>query len=605
MEQPLGELKDRYPYGPEVRVKIGGEAGMGIKAAGQTLARAFAHAGLHTFDVTEYPSLIRGGHNVYYLRVSRDPIFSQVKPVDILVALNQETIDKHLAEVVDGGAVLYDPADVDWDAVEGHERVVGIAVPWAEIAKDVSGKKIMSNTVALGAVLGATCFPIEYLTDSLDTQFRRKSPEIAEQNIACAKRGYEYSEKACRDFPFTLEPAPDAPKRIIVDGNEAVGLGALAGGITFYAAYPMTPASPLLHFFAQRDEAAGMVVKHVEDEIAAMNMVVGAAWSGARAMCASAGGGFALMVEAFGLAGVSESACVVGVFSRTAPGTGLPTWTEQADLRFVLHAAPSEFPRMVLCPGDMDDCFDLAWRAFNFADQLQTPVVILSEQYLQESRASVLPFDSSKVSVERGKLIAEGDVNDHADALHDGEYHRYEPTEDGVSWRALPGVRNANQLVNSYEHDHYGNAEEEANNRRAQHEKRMRKMALARELAPPCRIYGPERADVSIVCFGATKGPVREAMKWLESQGTSANMLQVVCACPFPAEEVAAFLEAARVSVVIEGNISGQLEGLIRQECLMKPDYTMHRYDGRPFFPEDIFDAVREFAGVREAVMSR
>jgi len=602
MASPKRAEGPNYPYGPEVRIKIGGEAGMGIKAAGQSLARAFANAGLHTFDVTEYPSLIRGGHNVYYLRVSEQPIFSQVKPVDILVALNQETVDKHLAEVVDGGAVLYDPGKVDWDSTPGHERVVGLDVPWEDIAKEVSGKKIMANTVALGAALGAACFPVEYLTDSLDTQFRRKSPEIAEQNMACARRGYEATSARCKDFPFTINPVKDAPRRMICDGNEAVGLGALAGGITFYAAYPMTPASPLLHFFAARDEKAGMVVKHTEDELAAMNMVVGAAFGGARAMCASAGGGFALMVEAFGLAGVSESAVVVGVFSRTAPGTGLPTWTEQADLRFVMHAAPSEFPRVIISPGDREDAYRLGWQAFNLADQLQTPVVILSEQYLQESRASVEPFDSSEVTIDRGKLIAEGDVNDHAEALHDGVYHRYEPSEDGVSWRALPGVRNANMIVNSYEHDHYGNAEETADNRSTQHDKRMRKLELARELVPAPQRYGPEQADLSIVCFGATKGPVREAMKWLEGEGVSVNLLQLVTCWPFPADEVNAFLDAARTSLVIEGNYAGQLEGLIRQQCLRDVDHSMRRYDGRPFFPEDIFDTVRELVPVREAV---
>lgn len=591
----------------EVRIRIGGEAGYGIKASGRTLARSFANAGLHTFDLTEYPSLIRGGHNNYLLRISEEPIFSHVEPVDILVALNEETVELHLSELVEGGAVLYDTKSVDFAKHSEHRSDVhGIPVPMEETAREVSGSAIMRNTVGLAATLALFDFPLSYFEDSLRQQFAKKKPEIAEQNVECARRGYALAERHHADFPFHVTPWEDAEPRLLVDGNEAVGLGALAAGMGFYAAYPMTPASPLLHFLAQRERQAGIVVKHTEDELAAMNMVVGAAFGGARAMCASAAGGFSLMVEAFGFAGVSESAVVVGVFSRTAPGTGLPTWTEQADLRFVLHAAPSDFPRVMLCPGDREDAFRLTWQAFNLADQLQTPVVILSEQYLQESRASVPYFDVSGVTIDRGKLVTSGDVADHPEVLaEDGTYHRYEDSPDGVSWRVLPGTKGANQIVNSYEHDAYGHATEDARLRRMEHEKRWRKLELARKLVPRPPVYGPEKAEVSIVLFGATKGPVREAMKWLDREGTPVNMMQVVCPWPFPREEVAAFLGAARRTLVVEGNISGQLEGLIRQEALMAVDDRLRRYDGRPFSPEQVCAKVREMAEARLPVGAR
>ena len=586
--------------GSELRVKIGGEAGFGIKAAGQTLARSFMNAGLEIFDLTEYPSLIRGGHNTYTLRVSPRPISSHVEAVDVLVALNRETIDLHLDELVEGGAVIYDPEDKDnagWDAPEG---LLAAPVPLMRLAKDAGGP-IMRNTVALGAVLALAGLPVDLLADGLRAQFAHKAPEIAEQNVAAATAGHVAASEVATSFGVKLEPVPDAPRRLLVDGNEAVGLGALAAGIGFYAAYPMTPASSLLHFMAAHERTAGVVVKHTEDEIAAMNMVVGAAFTGARAMCASAGGGFALMVEAFGMAGVSESAVVVGVFTRPGPATGLPTWTEQSDLRYVLHAAQGEFPRVVLAPGDRTDAFELTWKAFNLADQLQTPVVILGDSYLSDNRQTVPYFDLDAVVVDRGKLVTEGDVSDHPEAVDEaGRYLRYKLTDDGVSVRALPGVSGAIQLGNSYEHDEYGygSAGEAADMRAAQNDKRMRKLELARTLVPRPAIFGTDAADadVAVLFFGTTKGPALEAMRWLEPDGVSVAAMQVVTLWPFPSDDVSGFLGAAKRTVIIEGNHTGQLQGLVREQCLRDVDDTLHRYDGRPFSPEQVYAKLKEVA---------
>lgn len=580
----------------ELRVRIGGEAGFGIKAAGQMLARTFAHEGYEVFDLTEYPSLIRGGHNTYLLRVSSEPVYSHVKPVDVLACLNRETLDRHEGEIVDGGAVIFDLDDFGADAVPGRLRAV--PVPLTAIARETGGK-IMRNTVALGAVLGIVGFPLDPLADALRRQFAKKAPEVAEGNVAAAQAGYDAARAACPDFFVQIAPRPGAPERLLVDGNEAIGFGALAAGIGFYAAYPMTPASSLLHFMAAHERSAGVVVKHTEDEIAAMNMVVGAAFGGTRAMCATSGGGFSLMVEAFGMAGVSESAVVVGVFTRPGPATGMPTWTEQSDLRFVIHAAQGEFPRVVLAPGDRTDAFELTWRAFNLADQLQTPVVILGDSYLSDNRQTVPPFDLAGVTVERGKLLAEGDVSAVPEALSDeGLYLRYKVTGDGVSWRVLPGVRGANQLANSYEHDErgFGAPGEDAAVRTQQNEKRMRKLDLARTLVPPPAYFGapPGEADLGIVLFGTTKGPAREAARMLEREGVRIAIMQVVTVWPFPAEEVAAFMDAAPKTAVVEGNYAGQLESLVREHALRAPDARLHRYDGRPFSPEQIVRFVKE-----------
>jgi 2-oxoglutarate ferredoxin oxidoreductase subunit alpha len=595
-------MSERPPYGNEVRIRLGGPAGMGIKAAGQSLARVFASSGYHVFDLTEYPSLIKGGHNTYHVRVSSEPIYSHVMPTDILVALDRDTVRLHVAELTRGAAVIYDPKDFEPGAedLDSREDLCLVPVPLDDIIYEVGGIKLMRNVAALGAVLGHLEFGLEALTESIRTQFAHKKPEIAEQNIAAAKRGYEHAREAHCEFPYKLLPMQNHPERVLADGNEAIGLGALAAGVGLYCAYPMTPASSLLHFMAKHGEATGVVVKHTEDEIAAMNMVVGGAFGGTRSMCATSGGGFALMVEAFGLAGASESAVVVGMFTRPGPATGLPTWTEQSDLRYVMHAAQGEFGRVILAPGDHAEAFELTWKAFNLADQLQTPVVVLGDSYLSDNRQASDSFDFDAVKIERGKLVTEGAASKYPEALGaNGEYLRYKVTGDGVSTRILPGVEGAVQVVNSYEHDErgFGSPGEVASTRVAQNEKRLRKLELARTLVPKPRRYGTGDAEVSIVCFGTTKMPVLEAMKWLDAEKVPVGMLHVVTLWPFPAEEVSAFIDASARTLVIEGNATGQLEGLIRQECLQPVSQRLHRYDGRPISPEMVYAAIHGILG--------
>jgi 2-oxoglutarate/2-oxoacid ferredoxin oxidoreductase subunit alpha len=586
-------MEQRAPYGREVRIRIGGPAGFGIKAAGATLARLFARAGYHTFDLTEYPSLIKGGHNTYHLRVSEDEIFSHVMPTDILVALDAATIPLHLEELTDGAAIVFDPKDIaaeDIDLGDLVEDICLVPVPLTEIVREVGGVRIMRNVTALGAVLGHMEFPLDGLLDSLRHQFAHKAPEIAEQNIAAATKGYEYASEAKCDFPYRLTPIEGAQPQVLADGNQATSLGALAAGLGFYAAYPMTPASSVLHYMAAHGEKEGVVVKHTEDEIAAINMCIGAAFGGTRSMCCTSGGGFALMVEAFGFAGVSETPIVVGLFTRPGPATGLPTWTEQSDLRFAIHAAQGEFPRIILAPGDHTEAFEFAWRAFNLADQLQTPVILLGDTYLSDNTQTQPPFDGSAVVIDRGELQVEGEVHD---------YERYAATPSGVSPRAIPGVVGAEQIVNSYEHDAHGwgSPGEAAATRIEQNSKRLHKMSLARTLVPAPREYGPREADVSFILFGSTKMPVREAMRWLEGDGIAANMLQLTTVWPFPAHEVFEFIERSKRTIIVEGNATGQLEGIIREFCMREMSHRINRFDGRPFSPEQIYTTTHLILG--------
>ncbi|GAB4273933.1 MAG: 2-oxoacid:acceptor oxidoreductase subunit alpha [Coriobacteriia bacterium] len=577
----------RERSGTEVRIAIGGPAGYGIKASGQTLSRAMAAAGLDTFDLTEYPSLIRGGHNYYHLRAGAGPLFSHVLDVDVLVALDEQTPALHADRLTKGAAVIFDPSVVDPASLPAGCRPV--AVELESIAKQ-AGNPLMRNTAANGSVAAVVGLDLRFLEDAIRAQFKDKPVEVADANIETLRAGYEAALGSGVSLDRRL-PFEEREARILIDGNSAVGIGALAAGIGLYAAYPMTPASSLLHFMAANEREHGVIVKHVEDELAAMNMVVGAAFTGARAMCGTSGGGFALMTEALGLAGVTESAVVVMVSQRPGPATGMPTWTEQADLRTVLHAGQGEFPRVVLAPGDHTDCFELTWRAFNLADALQTPVIILLDNYLSENRATVEPFDTDAVTVDRGDIIVDGEVSD---------YLRYKVTPSGISPRAVAGVKGALQVVNSYDHDAYGFATEDALTRRAQDEKRMRKEELARTLVPGPWTEGDDEADVHVVCWGSTKMPVREAASRLSAEGVRVRLLHARTVWPFPAQAITEFFAQARHCgapvACVEGNQTGQFEGLIRQECLLAPDHHLRRYDGRPLDPDEVAAFLREVA---------
>lgn len=569
--------------------KIAGEAGFGIKVAGQIFSRTFARGGYYVFDYVEYPSLIRGGHNVITARVDRAPFFSHMQLVDVLVALNRESIELHLAEMRPGGTIIHDPSQTNFDHSQlARDDVCLCDVPLLELATASGGPKIMMNSVALGATVGMVGFRFDVLAAVLQETYARKGEKIVQTNVAAARAGYERIKAHCLECGHTLSGVEEEPpQHIVVDGSEAIGMGALAAGCRFYAAYPMTPASPLLHFMAANEEEFGVVVKHTEDEIAAMNMIIGAAFAGVRAMCATSGGGFSLMVEGLGLAGVSETPIVVGLMQRPGPGTGLPTWTEQGDLRFAIHAAQGEFPRIVLAPGDKEECFNLGAEAFNLAERFQTPVIIISDMFLQESHATVIPFDASAVSIDRGKLLREP-----VQIPGGGEYLRYEITDDGVSPRVLPGA-GPTQIANSYEHDEYGWANEDAALRTAMMNKRARKLETASQVVPQPRLHGPEHADLTIVSWGSPKGPIQEAMRWLEEESVAVNYLQVVTLQPFPARRVGEVLIAAQCTMCIENNRSGQLAGLIREHCLLDVDHRFNKHDGRPFFPEEIVARIK------------
>ena len=575
-------------------IRIGGAAGDGVESSGAGFCTALARGGLHVFGLPDYYSRIRGGHNFYSIRASDRPLYSHAEPVHLLLALTEETIPRHREKILPGGAVVYDAKfEVPPEHLPGN-GVHAWSIPLSDMAQEKAGTVLARNTVALGVTAGLTGFDLEPMQSVIRQNFARKGQAVVDGNLAAIEAGYQEGRKRAADFPFKLERDPDAPPRMVVNGTEAFALGALAGGCRFVAGYPMTPGSPVLHWMAARSARYGVVIKHTEDEIAAINMAIGAAHMGARALVPTSGGGFALMVEALGLAGITETPVVIYNAQRPGPSTGLPTRHEQGDLLFMLYASQGEFPRFILAPGTHEECFVTGWRIFNLAEKYQTPGLVLSDHYLAVAVRTLEldAFDFEAVEIDRGELLGEAEL----DAL-EGEYLRYRITDSGVSPRAVPGHPKAVFVAAGNEHEESGAITEDPGIRAAQVEKRQRKLIpMAGEMSGPLR-YGPPQAEVTFVSWGSTYGPLREAVDRLNAgeagpstlPGTGrANLLHFVDLWPFPAEAVTAALESARRVVAVEVNATAQLATLIRSQTGRQVDDKILKYDGRAFTPEYI-----------------
>jgi len=573
--------------------KIAGEAGQGVESSGAGFAKALARGGLHIFAVQDYMSRIRGGHNFFQIRVKDEPLYSHNEALHLLLAFTAQAVEKHLPEIVPGGGVIYDQRiarKVDGAAIEAR-GIKALPVPLVKIAQEEGGDKIMANTAAVAAAAGLVDYPYEFISSVIADNFKKKGEETVTANLKVARYAYDYArDQYGSNFEFKLRSIEGAPRRMVINGNQALALGALLGGCGFISAYPMTPATSIFEWLMGKGHKYGVVAKQVEDEIAAINMAIGAAHAGARAMTATSGGGFSLMVEALGLAGMTETPLVVVEAQRPGPSTGLPTRTGQEDLLFLLHASQGEFPRLVLTPGTIQEAFEAGWRAFNLAEKYQTPAIVITDNFLANSLQAVdeSALDLDGVVVERGELLADKDL----DKLH-GDYRRYAVTESGISPRALPGHPEAVYVTPGNEHTVEGRITEEIPLRVEQMEKRMRKAELAaQEIAGPT-LYGPEEAEVTFICWGSSYGPVREAVDNLNREGEVANLLHFRELYPFPAAETIASLSGVRRSIVVEGNYTGQLQTLIQAHTGRLMPYSIRKYDGRPFSPEYILDHVQ------------
>jgi 2-oxoglutarate ferredoxin oxidoreductase subunit alpha len=577
----------------QMTIRIGGAAGDGVESSGSGFCKAITRGGLYVFGLPDHYSRIRGGHNFFSVRISDEPLYAHEGPVHVLLALTSETIPRHRDRIAEGGAVVYDAAlDVPAEYLTG-DGIRFIGVPMSAIAQEAAGTTLARNTVALGFASGLTGFDLAPLQGVVRENFARKGQAVVDGNLAAIEVGYEEGLKRAAGFPHRLRSIPDAPPRVAINGTAAFALGALAGGCGFAAGYPMTPGSPVLHWMAAHSDRYGVVVKHTEDEIAAINGAIGAAHMGARALVPTSGGGFSLMVEALGLAGITETPVVIYNAQRPGPATGLPTRQEQGDLLLTLRASQGEFPRFVLAVTTHEDAFVAGWRSFNLAEKYQTPAIVLSDHYLAVAVRTLEAdaFDFDAVEIDRGELLSQEDL----DALEE-PYLRFRVTESGVSPRVLPGHPKALYVVTGNEHDERGTVSEEPAVRTAQVDKRMRKMVgMASEMSGPV-LYGPPEAKTTLVCWGSTYGPAREAVDLLNAGGAGrANLLCFADLWPFPTDAVNRALDATRRVVTVELNATGQLATLIRANTGRTPDAQMLKYDGRSFTPDYI---VRAFESI-------
>lgn len=560
-----------------ISVCIGGEAGNGIMSAGAAIAKVAVRSGYQVCDYSEYPSIIRGGHNVTYIAINEKSARSPIEQIDCLIALNQDTIDRHSGQLKEDSSVIYDIEK--GQKVDDKLKVNAVGVPINRIAQQIGGSNLMRNTVAVAAALKVLGADLNMFYELLKEEFGAK-PEVAEKNIEVAKAAVSHLET---NYPNVgkgyLEKKENVETKIVVSGNQAIALGAMAAGVQFVSIYPMTPTSSLIETMAPLQDKYNFVYRQPEDELAAINLAVGAAFAGARSLTASAGGGFNLMSEAYGLAAITETPLVIVVGQRGGPATGLPTYTEQADLRFILHASQGEFARIVLAAGDVDEAYELTAKAFDLADIYQTPVIVLVDKHLCECHWSTVPFAPVEKII-RGKLKLEASEN----------YQRFALSEDGISARSFPGVGN-HILANSDEHNEAGLSNDEAANRISQMQKRLKKLEVcAQNHMEGPKLYGNSDAPITIVSWGSNKGAILDALEMFGN----ANYLHITWMSPFPDKQVKEILNKAKYLLGIEGNLTAQLMGLIREQTGIEILDRMLKSDGRPFGACEIVSKLKE-----------
>jgi 2-oxoglutarate ferredoxin oxidoreductase subunit alpha len=572
----------------DLAIGIGGAAGQGIATPGDILARIFVRRGLHVNAYNAYQSIIRGGHIFLTLRTSDEPLLSHGDKLDVLIPLNQDTMNRHLKVMPAGSIVLFNS-----DTIKPGDVPAGVQrCPFSvkALAPTIRGD-LVQNTIALGAVLSLIKVEFDILEEILTLQFKRKGPAAVAENVGVARAGYDHAARHFTPFPFSL---PDTGKRLaFFEGNQALAMGGAAAGVRFYCAYPMSPSSGVLHWMARHARQLGIMVRQVEDEIGVINMVIGAAHTGCRAMCATSGGGFALMSEALGSAAMMEIPVVCINVQRAGPATGVPTKTEQGDLWQVLGAGQGDYPRIIVAPTTITDCFKIVPRLFNLVDKFQCPGIILSDLLLSEGRSSIDPAELDfDVPIERGDVIGlNGDGVPPA-----GGFKRYLITESGISPRAVPGTPGYAHVVATDEHDEDGvlisDEFTDPHKRQAIHEKRMRKMDGVLPLLEPPALHGAADARVTLVGWGSTEGVIREAMRQLAERGVAANNLQIKWLVPLHAETILSILSGSAKVIIVENNYSGQFARYLRAETGFAADGHIRKYDGEPFMPHHIVNGV-------------
>jgi 2-oxoglutarate/2-oxoacid ferredoxin oxidoreductase subunit alpha len=568
--------------------KVGGQQGEGIESTGEIFSIALNRLGYYLYGYRHFSSRIKGGHTNNKIRVSTTEVRSISDDLDVLVAFDQETIDLNYKELHDNGVIM---ADAKFSPIKPEDTNATLyAVPFTDIATEL-GTSLMKNMVAIGATSAVLDLDIKVFEEVVQEIFGRKGQQVVDKNMEAIQSGYDYMKKELGDVETMQLEKADGKKRLFMIGNDAIALGALAGGTRFMAAYPITPASEIMEYLIKKLPALGGTVIQTEDEIAAVTMTIGANYAGVRAITASAGPGLSLKMEAIGLSGITEQPLVIIDTQRGGPSTGLPTKQEQSDLMAMIYGTHGEIPKIVMAPSTVQEAFYDTAEALNLAEEYQCPVILLTDLQLSLGKQTVEPLELDKVEVRRGKLLT-GDLPEIADK---GYFKRFEVTEDGVSPRVIPGMKNGIHHVTGVEHEETGKPSESAANRNAQMDKRFRKVENIRFNTPVYKNAPHEEADLLIVGFNSTRGAIEEAMSRLEADGLKVNHAHVRLIHPFPTDDIMPLIKSAKKIAVIENNATGQLANIMKMNVgHAEKMHKILKYDGNPFLPHEVHTKCKE-----------
>ncbi|MDQ0156736.1 2-oxoacid:acceptor oxidoreductase subunit alpha [Robertmurraya andreesenii] len=568
--------------------KVGGQQGEGIESTGEIFSIALNRMGYYLYGYRHFSSRIKGGHTNNKIRVSTTQVRSISDDLDILVAFDQETVDLNYKELHDKGIIIADAKFSPKQPEDTNARLY--AVPFTDIATEL-GTSLMKNMVAVGATCAVLDLDINVFREVVQEIFGKKGQQVVDKNMEAVKAGYDHMKGELSEDAVMHLGKADGKKRLFMIGNDAIALGALAGGCRFMAAYPITPASEIMEYLIKHLPALGGTVIQTEDEIAAATMAIGANYAGVRALTASAGPGLSLKMEAIGLSGITEQPLVIVDTQRGGPSTGLPTKQEQSDLMAMIYGTHGEIPKIVMAPSTVEEAFYDTAEAFNLAEEYQCPVIVLSDLQLSLGKQTVEPLDYNKVEIRRGKL-QQGEL---PEIENKGYFKRYEVTEDGVSPRVIPGMKHGIHHVTGVEHDETGKPSESAANRNAQMDKRFRKIENVQFKTPVYTNAPHEEADLLIVGFNSTRGAIEEAITRLEKDGLKVNHAHVRLIHPFPSQEMLPLVKSAKKVVVVENNATGQLANILKMNVGHAEKVVNHlKYDGNPFLPHEIHTKCKE-----------
>jgi 2-oxoglutarate/2-oxoacid ferredoxin oxidoreductase subunit alpha len=575
-----------------VSIKAVGASGQGINSIGEVIAKGLKRSGYCVFGYREYPSLIKGGHASYQVDIDSVPVRSSETKVDILITLNHHGFEHNLHDLKKGGIIIHDVdlwefSKEDQDYFKKNEIQI-IHMPLDEMLKKLKARPILANVLLTAFVWKSLGQDLEILKALVREQYAHKGEEVVNKNMECIDEGFAFEDSKIGKVEVKMPKSDKKWKdHMLITGSKAQGLGAIHGGLRVYVGYPMTPSSPLLAYISSVQKEAELVIKQAEDEITACQMASGACHMGTRSMTATSGGGYDLMTETMSLNGMIENPMVCVLAQRPGPATGNPTWSAQGDLLLAAFSSHGEFPRCVMSVSDSEDCFSLMPEAFNIAEEYQLPVIVLSEKHSAESLYTQAPYNQKSTKIRRGEL-----VTDPKELKKIKSTDRYDPSaKDGVSKRWLPGAEAETYCAQGDEHDSEGNVVEGSQNAVEQMDKRMKKVDAMKSKLPDPVLYGAKDPDVLLVGWGSTKGAILDVI-----EGSKMGYLHYSYLWPLKTELFEKLAKKAKKVVLVEGNHTGQLGMLIKQECGYDITEKILKYDGRPFFTDELSNRLQSIA---------